>query len=117
VGAKERFLGFALEYYAYALGADPKSVISGKFDETGIAYAKWTGKRLDAKKTDRSVAVISRYLWDVLPCGTSHPLSCAAKTRLNPLHSTKGQRSRPFESLYFFFRNSTRKIEIPTLCR
>jgi hypothetical protein len=28
-----------LEYYAYALGADPKSVISGKFDVTGIAYA------------------------------------------------------------------------------
>jgi len=34
VGAKDRFL----EYYAYALGADPKSVISEKSDITGIAY-------------------------------------------------------------------------------
>jgi hypothetical protein len=36
---KSVFPGFALEYYAYALGADPKSVISGKFDVIGIAYA------------------------------------------------------------------------------
>ena len=34
MGAKDRFL----EYYAYALGADPKSVISEKSDITGIAY-------------------------------------------------------------------------------